>query len=196
MALQNSGTISFNDVNVEILGVGYGTNSNANLNHYKWRNASGVLGGEHGLDDLYGAQGGNDQQIITVGTTWLNTTDGGAYGYRNFYPSGSYIGSINDGTVDFRNGAPFISCYYTTGSKQLRLILSGYGYGNTGFSTIEIRPQYLTGSGSTTPVFQSYRYSAMFFSGSYYNYTQWTWTGVNSNPFGTVTQDKKLVILR
>jgi len=142
MALQNSGTISFNDVNVEILGVGYGTNSNANLNHYKWRNASGVLGGEHGLDDLYGAQGGNDQQIITVGTTWLNTTDGGAYGYRNFYPSGSYIGSINDGTVDFRNGAPFISCYYTTGSKQLRLILSGYGYGNTGFSTIEIRPQY------------------------------------------------------
>jgi hypothetical protein len=199
MTLQTSGTISFNDVNVEILGVGYGTDSNANLNHYKWRNASGVLGGEHGLDDLYGTQGGNDQQLITVGSTWISTGAGGAYGFRSFNPAGNYIGSCTDGTVNFRNGLAFFSCYYLTGYKTVTLILRGYSYSNTGFDKIEIRPEVLDGNSSTggnTSVFQSYKSSATFSRGSYYNYTQWVWPNVNSNPFGTTNGHKKSVILR
>lgn len=198
MALQSSGQISFSDIMIEAKGVAYGTDYNLDLNDQLLRNLAGrpYPSQSIGTNHFYGKVGGKDQQIITVGTTWLNTNDGGAYGYRNFYPTGSYIGTINDGTVNFRNGASFISCYYTTGSKQIVLILQGYGYGNAGFTTIEIRPQYLTGSGSTTPVFYNYRSSASFTRGSYYNYTQWVWTGVNSNPFGTTTQDKKLVILR
>jgi hypothetical protein len=197
MALQSSGQISFSDIAVEALGVAYGTDQNLDFNDSRLRSlANRAYPLSIGTNNFYGKVGGKDQQIITVGSTWLNTNDGGAYGYRNFYPAGSYIGTINDGTVDFRNNASFISCYYTTGSKQIVLILSGYSYGNSGFTTIEIRPQYLTGSGSTTPVFFNYRSSATYSAGSYYNYTKWVWTGINSNPFGSTTQDKKLVILR
>lgn len=197
MALQSSGQISFSDIMIETLGVAYGTDYNLDLNDSRIRSLANRASPQSiGANHLHGKVGGKDQQIISVGTTFLNTTDGSTYGYRGFSPAGRYIGTINDGTVNFRNGAAFLSCYYTTTSKQLVLILPIYGYGNTGFTTIEVRPQYLTGSGSGTPVFFNFRTSATFSRGSYYNYCQWTWTGVNSNPFGTTTRDSKLVILR
>ena len=197
MALQSSGQISFTDIMIETLGVAYGTDANLDLNDSRIRSlANRSYPQSISANHLYGKVGGKDQQTITVGTTYLNSTEGGAYGYRYFGPAGSYIGTISDGTVDFRNGAQFWSCYYTTTSKKLVLILPIYGYGNTGFTTIEIRPQYLTGSGSGTSIFFDYRTNATFSRGSYYNYCQWVWSGVNSNPFGTTTQNKKLVILR
>lgn len=198
MALQSSGQISFSDIMIEAKGVAYGTDYNLDLNDQLLRNLAGrpYPSQSIGTNHFHGKVGGKDQQTITVGTTWISTGAGGAYGYRSFNPASSYIGTINDGTVNFRNGSAFWSCYYLTGYKTVTLILQGYGYSNSGFTTIEIRPESLTGSGSTTPVFYNYRSSASFTRGSYYNYTQWVWTGVNSNPFGTTTQDKKLVILR
>lgn len=197
MALQSSGQISFSDIAVEALGVAYGTDQNLDFNDSRLRSlANRAYPLSIGTNNFHGKVGGKDQQTITVGNTWLSTTHGGAYGYRAFYPESNYIGSITDGTVDFRNNATFYSCYWTSTSKTLVLILAGYSYSNSGFTTIEVRPEYLTGTGSTTPVFFNFRSSASFTRGSYYNYTKWTWTSVNSNPFGTTNGHKKLVILR
>ena len=198
MALQSSGQISFSDIMVEAKGVAYGTDYNLDLNDQTLRNLAGrpYPSQSIGTNHFHGKVGGKDQQTITVGNTWLSTQNGGGYVYRAFYPEGSYIGSITDGTVDFRNNSTFYSCFWTSNNKTVVLIIAGYSYSNSGFTTIEIRPESLTGSGSTTPVFYDYRTNAGFYRGSYYNYTKWIWSGVQSNPFGTTNGHKKLVILR
>ena len=82
MALQTSGPISLNDVNVEL---GNSGTSQIDMNSSAVRDLFGVASGEIGMDDGYGAA--SYSPIVATGG---NVTTSGNYKYHTFTTSGTF----------------------------------------------------------------------------------------------------------
>ena len=82
MALQTSGAISLNNVNVEL---GNSGTAQIDMNSSAVRDLFGVASGEIGMDDGYGAANFN-----AIAATGGNVTTSGDYIYHTFTTSGTF----------------------------------------------------------------------------------------------------------
>lgn len=110
-----------------------------------------------------------DQQTVTVGHYISFGFD--VYGYS------SSIGSISDGTCNFKNNASIRQLTYTSGSPALYFMVNGSG--NSGFTTMTVDN---TNFARTNASFTQYS-----------NFVFWQWSNVSTNPFGTTVGATKTV---
>lgn len=184
MALQTSGAISLNDMNIEANNAYHG-GSNVSINDADIR---GLIGKSSAttmsFNEWYGASASLDTQYVTVGFL-----AGGQYAPNNYGYTGS-IGSISDGTCNFKSGAS-ISSFVGNSANVFNFVLVGI-HSNNGWS-------YFTTDGGTT---KFYRGNATYA----YNYstqrTTWTWLngsnnqGTFQNPLGVTSGVTKTVVFQ
>ena len=171
MALPSSGAISLNQIHIE---AGGSTGTLCTINDSDIRGL--ILSNseaEMSFDDWYGT-GYVDSQTVTVGVS--TGSYAGQYGFSNFIYDGN-MGSISDGTCNFKSGATIYSLSHSNGglSGQLSFRLVG-NYTNAGFTSLHFPDAGLTKTFNRTSA--SYGYS------SYFNMTSWTWASVSS-PIGS-----------
>lgn len=166
MALPSSGAISLNQMHIEAGGT---TGTEASINDADIRGL--ILSSseaEMSFDDWYGTEY-LDSQTVTVGTSSYGR------GFSTFIYNGN-MGSIVDGTCNFKAGATIVSLSHTGGyTGTLSFRLTG-NYTNGGFTSIHI-PDATYDKTFT-------RSSANFSYSSHYNMTSWTWNST-IDPFGT-----------
>lgn len=179
MALQTSGPISLNDINIELPQKNSGDFISMNDNYV--RDLIGKIAGTTmSLSEWYGASA-QEIQTVTVGiyseqyVSW--------FGYnRSGTPNGiagstNTIGSISDGTSSLYNEALVLSILNLNNGTNFLNIAGNVA--NSGWTSMQI---------GTGPVML--RSAAAYAYNSTNNWTQWTWdgnTGVGGNYFGTTT---------
>lgn len=178
MALQTSGPISLNDINIELPNKSSGDFISMNDNYV--RDLIGKIAGTTmSLSEWYGASA-QEIQTVTVGfrseqyVAWYGyNRSGSPYGIVG---SSASIGSISDGTSDLYNGALILNIINLNGYNNF-LCIDGNN-ANSGWTSMQI---------GTGPVML--RSAADYSYNSSTNRTQWTWsaTGVGGNYFGTTT---------
>lgn len=182
MPLTTTGTISFQDINIEARGVGYGS-SQIDLNSGTIRDLANktTAGSAVAATDFYGKTGGVDMELITPHKyQGSNVTIG--YAESGF---GGY-GYLYDAYCAFRNNTNRIYWLYqystSAYSSSIRLAIQGRAYGNTGFTEMEIRP--LTTAGYPyIGYWRLPRVNATYSEDTYYNYSSWVWSA-QGRPFG------------
>ena len=168
MALQSSGQISLNDLHVEAGGT---TGTQASMNDSDIRGlVSAAANSQMTFSSFYGASAvSNWSATMTVGSNTFAkiTSRGYSVAYAGLIPA---FGSVTDTTVDNFGGSTLHGLYHVLSLVVLRVTGN---HANSGFSTLTV--------GSTT----FSRSAAVHSYDAAYNYTQWQWSGVTSNPFGT-----------
>ena len=159
MALQTSGAISFANLQSE-----FGGSHPITMGEYASFRVSGS-GNTISMSQFYGAQSALDTQTVTVGrgyAYYLNRS-----GYRD-YPFN--IGSISDGTCNFKSGATVKAVLWSNQSGGYTDFVLNGSQSNSGFTTMTVNGTNYS------------RTSATFYASSANSY--WRWSGV-SDPFGT-----------
>ena len=169
MALQTSGPISLNDINIELPQKNLGDFISMNDNYV--RDLIGKIAGTTmSLSEWYGASA-TEIQTVTVGqysaqyVNWI--------GYNSL--NNPVVGSISDGTSGLYNGAAVLGIANLNTYTNF-LYIAGNNP-NSGWTTMKI------GNGPLM-----YRSAAQYNYNSNTNYTSWTWasgTGTHQNYFGT-----------
>ena len=176
MALQTSGAISLNQIHVE---AGGSSGTTASLNDTDIRALIGKgSGATMSFNEWYGASSSVDTQTVTVGN-FSFALYGTMFNNRGF--TSGVMGSISDGTCNFKSGATITDLSYDdingNTAKAVVFKLSG-NHSNSGFTTMSVAGTNYARTAAT------YLYSG----GS----TSWTWT-TTTNPFGTTTGATKVV---
>lgn len=178
MTLATSGTISIGgstanrSINIELDRSATATSS---LGETALRTLAGVSSGAISLSNFYGKSHILDTQTVTVGQQSNNY-----YGYMSLS-----IGSITDGTCNFKNNATIERIVWVQGVPAYNLpdkvFFMLYGnHSNSDFDTMTI-------AGTDFE-----RTDATFSYISYSNLTSWEWA-VTANPFGTSVGATKTV---
>ena len=176
--IPTSGAISLNQMHTEVDGT---SGSTVSINDADIR---GLIGKSSGatmsFNEWYGASSAVDTQTVTVGNTNLNI-----YGtVYNTYGFSTGIGTISDGTCNFKSGASIYQVNYfdINGNSNQAIYFSLTGnHANSGFTTMSIAGTNYTRTDA------SYSYT----SGT--NRSLWVWTAT-SNPFGTTVGATKTVV--
>lgn len=167
MALQTSGAISLNEIHIE---AGGSSGTSCTINDADIRGLiSASSESEMSFDDWYGASSSLDTQTVTSA---ISGTYGSTY-YFQGYRSG-VMGSISDGTCNFKAGATIINLYssHVYSTDNVYFELTG-NYTNAGFTTMSFNGNNYN------------RTDATFSYHSGTNKTQWYWTDpTGGNPFG------------
>lgn len=176
MALQTSGAISLNQIHVE---AGGSSGTTASLNDTDIRALIGKgSGATMSFNEWYGASSSVDTQTVTVGN-FSFALYGSMFNNRGF--TSGVMGSISDGTCNFKSGATITDLSYDdlngNTAKAVVFKLSG-NHANSGFTTMSVAGTNYARTSAT------YLYSG----GS----TLWSWT-TTTNPFGTTTGATKVV---
>jgi hypothetical protein len=159
MALQSSGAISFNNINVE-LGVA-GTTS-ASLNQASYRTLAGIASGTISLASFYGKSNAPAGGTISVSMIWNYSTGYGdrpeetTFSYTNVTPSATIYGNAISSLVFDYN--------WTQGGGTSSVVLAQVGLPRNTFNSI-------TGPGGIT------KYTANATWVESYNGTLWQWGG-------------------
>jgi hypothetical protein len=200
MALPSSGTLSFQDITIETRGMSYGSMNNQALGDGIYRNLAGknqYYQQTISFSDFHGKEAGLDRQTMYVqrkGTT-------SEYGYGDNSSYWGLMGSLSDNTCNFRNNT---NRYYwlkrrslSWGRTEISIGIQGRSYGNTGFTTMEIRPTSTTGY-PNVPHANLFRTDATYSSDSYFNYSSWTWilSANTVDPIGQSAGALRFVIFR
>jgi hypothetical protein len=166
--------LTLNAIHVE---AGGSSETQASINDADIRALIGKAEGvQMAFSEWYGASSGVDSQTVTVGLYNSGTT---VY-YRGF---SSGVGSISDGTCNFKSGANIKALHYAEfnvfgNTKTIQFQLEGW-HANSGFTTMTI--------GSTAYARSSIasfnQYDAQ---GSEPKRTAWIWM-TTTNPFGTTS---------
>lgn len=198
MALQTSGAISLNDMNVEANNP-YHSGSNTSINDADIRGLIGkASGATMSFNEWYGASNSLETQTVNVGYQ-----AGGTY-TPSFYGTGFSgiaimnnslrdTGTCTDGTLAVRSNKYIVNLRYqgsgSTGQVFLQIMNDGQNITNAGFTTMNIAGtnysrssatfSHSTGTGAGTSAGQS-------------SFTSWNWSS-SSNPFGTTTGVNKTV---
>ena len=172
MALQTSGMISLNEIQIE---AGDSSGSYVSIND---ANLRGLIGASSGaamdFADWYGASSSVDTQTVTVGTAYVD-----GYIPANLYGYGTALsfGSISDGTFNGSSGVSIEECYYSNLGTQLFAIAGNRP--NSGWTTMTVGSVAFSRSTAT------YVYDTTS------NTTRWSWTTTTgytvTNGFGTTT---------
>jgi len=129
------------------------------------------------MNQFYGASASLDTQTVTVGYQAGNQYVGNVYGF-----SSDGIGSITDGTCNFKSLAFYAGLYFqafnSTNDDRVYFMLNGI-HSNNGWTTMNV-------GGSNFN-----RASATFTTSN--NYTYWYWIQEGLNPFGTTVGATKVV---
>ena len=171
MALQTSGAISFANLQSE-----FGGSHPITMGEYASHRVSGS-GNTISMNQFYGASASLDTQTVTVGYQAGNQYVGNIYGFSN-----SGLGSITDGTCNFKSLASYAAIYFfafnSTNDDKVYFMLNGI-HANNGWTTMNV-------GGSNFN-----RSSASFTTSG--NTTYWYWTQEGLNPFGTTVGATKVV---
>ena len=176
MALESSGTMSIGgstvgrSINLELDRSATATSS---LGESALRTLAGVSSGAISISDFYGASGTLDTRTVTNGSTSGTVS---TYGYRS-----GVIGSISDGTCNFKSGATIVNLYtsHVYSTNRLWFQLAG-NHTNAGFTTMTV---YVGSTG-----YDYARTSATYTYSSSTNRTSWQWDiASNFYPFDTTT---------
>lgn len=175
MALQTSGMISLNDIHVE---AGGSSGTACTINDSDIR---GLIGKSSGaamdFADWYGASSALDIQTVTVGVLPASLYTPAVYG---FYDLGSSsIGSISDGTCNFKGGATYRRMQWVNATGQNLIFALNGTHANSGWTTMNIAGTNFTRASST--------YSQLSTTEA-----RWTWA-TSTNPFGTTAGATKVV---
>ena len=185
MSLESSGAISIGgsvtdrSINVEL---GRSATAQTSLNESDLRDLAGVASGAISLSAFHGKSAVViiDQQTITVGNRPLSARKHGIWGYVV-----NLIGSINDGTCNFKSGASY---------PRIQWLENRFGVTSQDAITIEVAG-IQTNSGWTTVNIAGTIYSrtnATFQTNSSKNWTRWRYLNV-PNPLGTTVNAIKTV---
>ena len=174
--IPTSGMISINQMHTE---AGGNTGAACTLNDADIRGLiNKSSGAAMNFGEWYGASAAVDTQTVTVGNFSFNVY-GSVFNSRGF--TSGVMGSISDGTCDFKFGAAITDLSYDdingNSAKAVVFKLSG-NRSNSGFTTMSVAGTNYARTAAT------YLYSG----GS----TSWTWT-TTTNPFGTTTGATKVV---
>lgn len=169
MALPSSGAISLNQMHTEVGGT---SGTTVGLNDSDVRGLiSKASGAQMSFNEWYGASAtSNWSATVTVGSSLAFKVY--SYGYGVATATTSAFGSITDSTVDNYSGSPSLHRLSWSATAFLTLQISG-NHANSGWSTLTI--------GSTT----FSRTSALYQYVSSQYYSQWYWSSISSNPFGS-----------
>lgn len=169
MALPSSGAISLNQMHTEVGGT---SGTTVSLNDSDVRGLiSKASGAQMSFNEWYGASAtSNWSATMTVGNATSFKIQN--YGYYVGSFTASAFGSITDSTVDNYSGSPSLHRLSWAATAMLNLQITGNN-ANSGWSTLTV--------GSTT----FSRTSALYSYVSSQNYSQWLWSSISSNPFGT-----------
>ncbi len=167
MALQTTGPISLNDINIELPNKSSGDFISMNDNYV--RDLIGkVAGTTMSLSEWYGASA-QEIQTVTVGNYSAQYVT--FYGYDGGVLSSGGFGSISDGTSSLYNEA-VIKSLAQLNNQTLYFYVDG-NLSNSGWTGMTV------GSNTFLRSAANYTYN----SGA--NRTQWQWTQIGGNPFGT-----------
>jgi hypothetical protein len=168
MALPSSGALSLNQMHTEVGGT---SGTTVGLNDSDVRGLiSKASGAQMSFSEWYGAAAASDwSATMTVGYASVFKT----YNY-GFYV-GDFIttafGSVTDSTGDNYSGASLRQLVYSGYASVVLQIMGNNA--NSGWSTLTV------GSATFSRGSATYQY---YSTG---NYSQWAWTSITSNPFGS-----------
>tara|TARA_R110000751_G_C13729039_1_gene476330 strand:+ start:264 stop:770 length:507 start_codon:yes stop_codon:yes gene_type:complete len=163
MAMPASGTITFAQLQTE-----FGGSHPITMGEYSaYRNAGS--GNTISMSQYYGTSAHLDSQVVTVATSTIY------YSTWNGYHSGNSLGSISDGTCDFKSGASIYGIYKIGFSQRFYFELSGT-HANSGWTSMTVNNVSYA------------RTSAVF--GQSGGRTYWRWAVGSTNPFGTTSGNK------
>jgi len=173
MALPSSGPLSLADIQTE-----FGGSNPISLSEYYAggtyvpAGTSGTYGavpssGAISIRNFYGTQRALDSQTVGVAPI-LSCGKSGCVTQGYGYAQGSG-GSVTDGTFNPSGGTTITGLWWTTGNQVIFSLAAPVS--NSGWTIMKV--------GGTS----FSRTSAAFASGT--GYSQWTWSSITSNPFGT-----------
>lgn len=178
MALQTSGAISLNDIHIEAAN-SYHSGSNCTINDADIR---GLIGKSSGVtmsfNEWYGASSSLDTQTVTVGYTAAGQYNPALAGFYNL-GSGVTMGSVSDGTCNFKSGYTYRRLQWTS-AQHVFFALNGV-HANSGWTTMSIAGTNFSRTSASFQVIDSTE-------------TRWTWTSISTNPFGTTVGATKSVV--
>lgn len=198
MALASSGSISIGgttsgrSINLEL---SRSATASSNLNETALRSLAQRTSGSISLSHFHGKSSVLETQTVTVGyfagvTGYVPAFYGtGFSGIPIFYDETRNVGSCSDGTLNVRSNKYILNlCWQTGGALLLQLKNGGSTITNAGFTSVSVGGQTFSRSNAT------FIHNAAGGSQGSNNHTQWQWTGVSTNPFGTTIGATKSVV--
>jgi hypothetical protein len=177
MALQTSGAISLNDIHIEAAN-SYHSGSNCTINDADIRALIGKSSGATmSFNEWYGASSSLDTQTVTVNYAAATQYVPAIAGFYNI--SGTDVGSVSDGTCNFKSGATYRRLQWT--SQNFVFFALNGSHANSGWTTMSIAGTNFSRTSASFQVINSTE-------------TRWTWSSISTNPFGTTTGATKSVV--
>lgn len=171
MALQTSGPISLNDINIELPNKNSGDFISMNDNYV--RDLIGKIAGTTmSLSEWYGASA-TEIQTVTVGFQSAPYVQWYGYGSDEMGTNNVGWGSIDDGTSGLYNNATIAALAVLNGYTTVFYVNGNHA--NSGWTSMKI--------GNGTPLLRS---AASFNYVTEADRSQWTWSNTG-NDFGTTT---------
>lgn len=170
MALQSSGEISFVDLQGEWGGINPIRLSNYYLGSLptgRTNYGSIPSSGQISLSDFYGTDAALSDWTSTMTVSSYTIFKTAYWGYNS-----ASAGSLSDTTIDTFNNYEIIVFSWNS-ANTVGLALNTENIPNSGWTSIKVNSTTFT------------RASATYFSNAGSGQSNWQWTGVTTNPFGT-----------